>query len=376
MKVSVRLASMLAAIGCLLSACGSGETPPTSQPTPTQPPVQIEPAEPTYTLKEDVHPYTGLQKGPDYPEGKRGVAVMVNNVKTALPQSGINSADLVYEMVTEGGITRLMAVFRDTAAMPVVGPIRSARDQHVQLAIPLNCLYAHIGGSTYALDMLDVFKYPDRLSINGKYKNFYWIDAERRKTMDQDACVYTDGTTFADAVERYGLDSEGEPLPVFNFLPYDQPARQLTGGEARRIDIRFSGYEDSSLTYDAASGRYQKSEFNQPQIDTADDNRIYSADNVFVLFTDIGSYPDRVLARVSLENGAGLYLHGGRYERVRWMKGSGEQPLRIVDNEGKEKDVVINPGTSYVAVVGLDQVEYCKVDGKSLDELFRDDGVA
>lgn len=366
MNANMRLILTAAVLCCLLPACGASVSP---EPSPSISQAAVS-SEPTFTLGADVNPYTGLPKGEGYPEGVRGAAVMINNVKTALPQSGINSADLVYEMVTEGGITRLMAVYRDYAAMPVVGPIRSARDQHVQLAIPLDCLYAHIGGSSYALDMLEAFKYPDRLSIDGKYKNFYWIDAQRRRTLPQESCVYTDGAAFAEAVERYGLDTEGEPRPVFNFLPYDQEKRVLDGGKATEISIRFSSYEDSELIYDPTDGRYYKYEFGEPQIDAADGGAVYAADNVFVLFTEIGQYPDRVLAQVKMENGAGLYFCGGRYERVRWMKGAGEQPLRIVDNEGREVDVTVNPGQSYIAIVGLDQLEYCRVDGMSLEELF------
>ncbi|MBQ5754811.1 MAG: DUF3048 domain-containing protein [Oscillospiraceae bacterium] len=363
-----------ALVCCMLPACGpsassvpAGSGGGAAQPTP-------QPSEPTFALDESVHPYTGLEKEEGYPEGKRGVAVMINNVKTALPQSGINSADLLYEMVTEGGITRLMAVYRNTKEMPVVGPVRSARDQHVQLAIPLNCLYAHIGGSTYALDMLEVFKYPDRVSINGKYKNFYWIDAERRKTLPQESCVYTDGRTFNDAAQRYGLEMEGEPLPAFNFVPYTEEPRELTGGKALEISIRFSGYEDSQLNFDPVEGRYFKYEFGEPQIDTADGSKTYSAENVFLLFADITQYPDRVLAKVNMTNGAGLYFCNGRYERVRWMKGAGEQPLRIVDNEGHETDIPVNPGNSYIAIVGMDQLEYCRVDGMNLEELFTKTG--
>ena len=195
-------------------------------------------------ISPDVNPYTGLAKTENYPQGTRGVAVMINNVQAALPQSGLNAADLVYEMETESGITRLMAVYRDYTAMPTVGPIRSARDQHVQLMLPLNALYAHIGTSTYAAGMLDTYHFTDVRSLDGKYRNYYWIDAERRATRAQEHCVYTDGENFAEAVERYGLDTAlgEEPAPVFNWVPLQEPRRELTGGAARSVYVRFSSY--------------------------------------------------------------------------------------------------------------------------------------
>ena len=350
----------------LLTGCAQPQQP---QSAPESAPQEQPAAEPTFCLQGDVHPYTGLAKTNDYPEGRRGVAVMINNVRAALPQKGINQADVLYEMVTESGITRLMALYRDYDSMPVVGPLRSARDQHVQLMIPLNCLYAHIGTSTYAAEMLETYRYLDTKAIDGKYKTYYWIDSERRKTLGQEHCVYMDGNSFAEAVEKYQLATEAEPAPIFNFVRYDAPARSLEGGEAQELYIRFSSYADSTFRYDAGSNLYYKEEFSQPQID-ANTGETYGAENVLLLFADITKYPDGVLSHVNFDaQGAGLYFNGGRYELVRWMKGQPNMPLRIVDRQGHETDVQINPGKTYVAVVDVNQVEFCRVDNVSLAEL-------
>ena len=58
---------------------------------------------------------------------QRPVAVMINNIGEAMPQSGIGQADVIYEMIVEGGITRLMAVFSDYSGLEKIGPVRSAR---------------------------------------------------------------------------------------------------------------------------------------------------------------------------------------------------------------------------------------------------------
>lgn len=323
------------------------------------------------TVSQNINPYTGLPKTESYPQGTRGVAVMINNVQAALPQSGLNSADLVYEMVTESGITRLMAVYRDYALMPTVGPIRSARDQHVQLMIPLDCLYAHIGTSTYAGEMLETYKLTDNRAIDGKYRNYYWIDAERRATRAQEHCVYTNGEMFAEAVEKYGIDTAlgEEPNPVFNWGAAEESDRELTGGEARDVYVRFSGYAYSEFVYNESTEAYTKYEFGEPQADMADNGSPYTADNVFVLFTEMEKYPDGVLTDVSMENGAGLYFCNGRYEVVRWKKGRPEEPLRILDAEGHETDITVNPGRSYIAMVDSEQIENMHIDQQTLEEL-------
>ncbi|MEI3014027.1 MAG: DUF3048 domain-containing protein [Ruthenibacterium lactatiformans] len=98
--------------------------------------------------------------------GDRPVAVMVNNAQAALPQRGIGSADAVFEMVTEGGITRLLALYADKDTVPQVGPVRSARNQHLQCAMPLNSVIVHIGTSIYAENLLNQYQYS---TINGMY---------------------------------------------------------------------------------------------------------------------------------------------------------------------------------------------------------------
>lgn len=369
--------------GCLcvsLCSCGTAQAaesiPSDSQPPAIQQPTSdVEPQSlVSYPVYEDIHPYTGLPKGEDYPEGRRGVAVMINNVRQSWPQSGLNSADLVYEVVAESGITRLMAVYRDYAAMPTVGPVRSARDQHIQLMLPLQTLFAHIGSSTTAQEYLDRYHYTDTRAIDGKYKSFYWVDEERLERLGQEHCVYTNGEYFSQAVEEYGLQSQTqqEPPPVFDFVRWDQPARTLTGGDAQTVEVRFSSYVQTELRYDEESGRYLKWEYGQPQLDAADGGAQYGADNVFILFVSIEKYPDGVLSKVHFDQrqGAGLYLSGGRYQRVRWIKEDPASPLRIVDNEGRETDVKVNPGTSYIAVVGTDQIENCWLDGQSLADAF------
>ena len=76
------------------------------------------------------------------------------------PQRGIGSADLLIEAKVEGGITRLCAVFSDADSIPEVGPIRSGRDQFLQLLMPWNILYYHDGESIFCTQFVNVYGYP------------------------------------------------------------------------------------------------------------------------------------------------------------------------------------------------------------------------
>ena len=106
--------------GGQVSASGAPPSGSSSAPAPSsvsqsaqEPQPQPEPETPAIVTDPSANPLTGLAKADDWPEGMRPLAVMLDNVQAALPQRGLQSADLVYEMVTEGGITRLMAVYSD-----------------------------------------------------------------------------------------------------------------------------------------------------------------------------------------------------------------------------------------------------------------------
>ena len=109
---------------------------------------------------------TGMPFADGADKTARPIAVMINNLKIAHPQSGLTNADIIYEAVTEGGITRLMALYSDIEKIDKVGPVRSARDRFVEMMLPLNAIYVHIGSSTSASKMLNFYSYKD---IDGIY---------------------------------------------------------------------------------------------------------------------------------------------------------------------------------------------------------------
>ena len=97
---------------------------------------------------------------------------MVNNIsntqrQNARPQRGIGSADLLIESKVEGGISRFCAVYYDANAIPEVGPLRSGRDQFLQLLMPWQALYYHDGESAPCTKFINVYNYSG-LNIGGK----------------------------------------------------------------------------------------------------------------------------------------------------------------------------------------------------------------
>ena len=96
----------------------------------------------------------------DLDSNTRPYAIMINCKSEALPQAGVQDAYLVYELMVEGGITRMMALFKDKE-LTKVGSVRSSRNQYLAYVLENDAIYAHAGGSPESLDRIAAEKFDD-----------------------------------------------------------------------------------------------------------------------------------------------------------------------------------------------------------------------
>ena len=309
-------------------------------------------------------PLTGLPRPEDAPEGVRPLAVMIDNLQTALPQRGLQAADLIYEAVTEGGVTRLMAVFSDYTAMPQTGPVCFARSAHVRLLLSLDALYLYVGASPDAAQLMAQYL-PASRALDGQDRaEALSLDPQRGQETEIELCWFTDGALFSAAAQRYALDEAlaGPVRAAFQFVPYAEEKRRLADGGAQEVYLRFSSYANSTFSYDAESGQYVKSQFGAPHLDENTGEAV-TFDNLLVLFVADG---DKQADGTGAQSGVGCYVCGGRYERIRWMQAAPNAPLSILTNDETLTLAAINPGRSYVAVVERSMRPYFRIDGKSV----------
>ncbi len=115
---------------------------------------------------------------------RRPVAVMLNNIKKAVPQAGIANAGVVYEAPVEGGITRLMGIFEDYDNLTKIGSVRSCRDYYIYYALEFDAIYAHYGQAAYALPYLDLENVNNLSGLSGYGSQVYYrTKTEKRLTM-------------------------------------------------------------------------------------------------------------------------------------------------------------------------------------------------
>jgi hypothetical protein len=190
------------------------------------------------------------------------ICVMIENAAFGgvRPQSGLSQAGVVYEVIVEGGITRLMAVF-DGELAGTIGPVRSARDTYLEFASELNCPYVHAGGSYTALLALRNFQLRD---IDGLVESgYFWREPGKYAPHD----LFSSGEQVRQAVADHGWATEAPPdYAMWNFVnPEEQVDSAVVAGveepaetRADRVSIGFGGPYDVEYRYRAQDQAYER----------------------------------------------------------------------------------------------------------------------
>ena len=306
-----------------------------------------QPQEPVIVKDQNFNPLTGQNNLADVAVDKRPVSIMISNIKKALPQRGITSADIAYEVLVEGGITRIMGVFADYTKIPQVGPVRSVRHYYPELALPLNTVFVHWGGSNQGYNAI---KTKGVENIDGMaYSNISFItDKTLASQKGREHSNFAYGEGIQKGIEKKGYDLNYENAPAFNFVKEGESAT-LTTGTADYIMVPFSQYCKAEFEYDAQTGKYKKSQFSQPHID-ANNNQQVEVDNVFIVYADVSviDAPSGLLD-IKFASGSGYYVSQGKYQSVNYTKSSSTSGFVFKTPEGEE--IKVNPGKSWVCVL-------------------------
>ncbi|NWQ42269.1 DUF3048 domain-containing protein [Bacillus sp. EB106-08-02-XG196] len=261
------------------------------------------------------YPLTGV--GSDTETDGRAVAVMVNNHPKARPQSGLHKADIVYEILAEGDVTRFLAVFQSEKPENI-GPVRSARDYYIDLAKGLNALFIAHGSSEEAQKMLER-DYVDNL--NGMvYDGTLFKRASFRKAPHNSYITYKNVLKGAKE-KKYSMD---QTPPEFTFLTEDE-SKSLTGDEAKSVSISYSasGVFNSIYEYDASIGKYKRYSDGEQTIDYETKEPIL-LDNLFIIETTHQVIDEVAHKEIDLESGgSGYLLQKGKVMEVEWKNDNG-----------------------------------------------------
>lgn len=289
-------------------------------------------------------------------EKRRPMGVMIENHVEARPQSGLSSADVVFEAVAEGGITRFLAVFYCQDA-PFIGPIRSARIYFIKLlqGFGKNPLYVHVGGANTPgpADALGYIKQLGWSSYNDLNQfsipfPYFWRDFERLPNRATEHTVYSSTEKlWKYAKEKRDLTNIDNDNLVWNgnyqsWTFKDDEKKELRG-EVNNIDFGFWDNLASDFNvvwrYNLEKNLYYRENGGQPHLDKNNNQQI-SAKNVVIIFADESSandgYPGGHLLYDVVGQGKGLIFQNGKVFKINWKKPKATDQIKLYDENDKE----------------------------------------
>lgn len=346
------------------TATSTNTSTPTATFTPSNTPSPTPTPNGPFIYPDGVNPLTGLPYPNEEAQNRRTMIIKISNYPPIVrPQTGVNSADMVFEMEAEGGVTRFAAFFRSVIP-DRVGPVRSARLMDIELLTMYNAILAYSGTSEPIQQLI--------LNSDFVFRAFSPLKGDNCENAgfcrDQDlldAGVPLEHTLFLDPNVLYELATSrnvnvGYPGRGFAFS--DIP--DAGGFPANDVYIDWYGQADARWQYDADTQRYYRWTDGVPHLDAADGSQLF-ADNLVVLEVEHRDRPDLfppdsnyqsldiVLRGEDGEVGQGraYLIRDGVYYQGFWRRQNNEPGTAIQLIYGDNTPMMMQPGRTWVSVV-------------------------
>lgn len=288
-------------------------------------------------------PLTGIDVAPgESPADTRVLSVKIENSPAARPQTGLDLADVVYETLTEGGITRFNALFHSHTP-DEVGPVRSARMSDTQLVPQYSALFAHSGGNTGVLNAVRAagLQVVDHAGAGAAYR--------RDSTRPAPHNLYMNPTRAREIAVQKGF-SKTQDLKGLQFSPAVDSQTAIS-----QVTVPFSTANSVRWDYNEASDSYLRFNNGSPHKDRASGVQ-YAATNVVVMWAKTSATGPRGIGGTTLEieligqGRAAIFRDGVRIDGE-WQT-DGTAPPVFRDAAGTI--VRLHPGTTWFQVIPLD----------------------
>jgi hypothetical protein len=341
---------ILIVTGCSKTTPATPEEPPkTEDPPVTENPLNENPQNPSEgnnntSLKDPVlNPLTGLyvEKDALY---QRPVGIMFGNSRIERPQSGIDGADIVYEILAEGGITRLFGIFM-AETRDKIGPVRSARHYNLDFLMAHNGIFIYFGGS----DRLwaEIPKYNIN-GINGITDGYaFWRALDRK-------APYNAYTSTMRIINRSEMLNYWKKVEIPQKYEFYKEKTIPTGNNVKKLEITYpiSNYKVNWL-YNSEDAKYYRSINNQPHKDKETEEHL-KGDNIIVVFVKSWPIPNDKEGRIDMEtvgSGKGHLFTGGTEVEINWSKSARDKGMIFTYKDGSV--MKLNPGKTWIQVVPL-----------------------
>lgn len=276
----------------------------------------------------------------------RPYAVMINNISTVWGyQCGLNDAYIVYEIIVEGGYTRLMAIFKDKN-LDRIGSVRSSRHYFLDYALENDAIYVHFGWSPQAESDIDKLGVNN---INFMSYNGYVRDYSLGLATEHTAFTSTD--KINSGIEYYGYRNTSDSYKLLNYSVDNVDISTIDGSiPANNIYIDYSPSRNTSFIYDEESKLYKRFQNDIEHIDNITKEQ-YTAKNIITYQVNNYTISGDDKGRQTIDNigsGEGYYITNGYAVPITWEKSSRSSKTIYKYNDGTE--IKVNDGNTYIQI--------------------------
>ena len=362
-----RIFMVLLALSLLFALCACGaETPTkpsteaTEAPTADVPTTQV--TEVTTEATEPVVLYRNPLNGEpmETPYEGRPIAIVINNQIDAQPQYGISEADIIYELETEGDITRNMAIFSDLSDVGTIGPVRSARVFFNNIALSFDAPLVHCGGSEFALkghvDETGT-KIDNWQHINEMYEGSYFFrDYERYNSgYSWEHTLFTSGEQMMKVLEAKDYTKHTaafleQQTSELNYGLQFADEIDLNGETANKVTAVFLLGKTTSFTLDPETGLYKASQYKKDHMD-AGAGKCMAYRNVLVLYTTKWGKADSSYVRSFYDlmgEGSGYFACDGKIVPILWHRDDYRSNFTYTLEDGTP--LTLGVGSTYIGI--------------------------
>lgn len=263
--------------------------------------------------------------------------VMIENSPDARPQAGLNQADLVFEAIAEGGISRFLVLFQESQPEHI-GPVRSVRPYYLDFLVPYDAALSHAGGSAEALAQIrsQGIKDLDHGANGPTYQRVNNRFAPHN--------LYTSRAKLLELQNRKGFTASN--YTGFARKEKDTPAATPT---ARAIDLTISSFLfNPHYDYDPATNTYKRSQGGKPHTDERSGSQI--APKVVIALVSSHHYAGIYSVYQVTGSGPATIFQDGLAIAATWSKAGRSSEYVFKDAAGAV--IPLNPGQTWISLVG------------------------
>lgn len=277
---------------------------------------------------------------------ERPIAVMIDNHIDAMPQAALLESDVIYEIIVEGGETRLMAVMKGKD-LDKIGPIRSSRHYFLDYALENDAIYVHYGWSPQAQGDISSLGVNN---VNGlvESESSFW------RVSDKEAPHNAVSSTkdILKIAERDDYRTTSNKKTVLNYVADEVELDSDINAE--EVYIKYSDYNSVRYEYDKESKKYIRYSRGEKQVDW-DSGETILTKNIIVTFVENWTLDDGSgKGRQTLDNLGthdGYYITNGKAIKITCEKESRESQTVYRDLDGNE--IKVNDGKTFIQIVPI-----------------------